>query len=103
MQRGGCDVRKSLSLNAGAEEKALTSVVKAKTITQKRMVDRCRIILLTEDGFSLDDIYSHFEYQQSNSKSMEAKFFREAAGRIKRWKTIQGVPVISEAMNDWRL
>ncbi len=98
--------RKKLSLNLSAEEKkALTSVVKAKT-SQKRMVDRCRIILLTEDGFSLDDIAATLNTSRATVNLWRQKFLERRleglkderrSGRPRNFRSDERLKVIARA------
>ena len=108
--------RKKLTLNINSEEKRnLTSIIKDKT-SEQRMVERCRIILMTEEGKSLDEISEtlatsrvtvNLWRQKFLTKRMEGLKDEQRSGRPRsfisegRSKVISGASQKPEDVNQW--
>lgn len=66
--------RKKLALNLSLEEKRdLAAIIKAKT-SEQRMVERCRIIIMTDEGKTLDDISSALDISRATVNLWRQKF-----------------------------
>lgn len=98
--------RKKLVLNVTMEEKKdLTTITKTKT-SEQRMVERARIILMTDDGKSLDDIARDLGISRATANLWRQKFLtkrmeglkdEQRSGRPRNFTSEQRLKVIARA------
>lgn len=98
--------RKKLTLNLGLEEKKdLTAIIRAKT-SEQRMVERCRIILMTDDGKTLDEIAGALDISRATvnlwrqkflTKRMEGLKDKQRPGRPRNFTSEERLKVIARA------
>jgi len=75
--------RRKLVLNLGAEEKKdLTAIIRAKT-SEQRMVERCSIILMTDEGKTLDEIADALNISRATVNLWRQKFLKKRMEGLK--------------------